>query len=115
MYSSGEIASDRNPPSFVGEMGTSRAPGANSERKRFQFRFLPAGPEITSYAAARIAFGEETSAGLACGGVARATADFCAGPGFAEQTMAANKIARARPSLRTRNSSGAILRCFEAP
>jgi len=42
-----------------------RAPEINSERSRSQSRFLPAGPEITSYVAAIIASIDETSDGLA--------------------------------------------------
>ena len=44
-----------------------RAPGTKSDRKRCQSRG-PAGPEITSYAARRIASIDETSDGRAAGG-----------------------------------------------
>src|SRR5437762_8786196 len=46
-------------------VGMRRAPDINSERSRSQSRFLPAGPEITSYVAAMIASIDATSAGLA--------------------------------------------------
>src|SRR6266480_5572294 len=44
-------------------VGITRAPGKNSERSRFQSRFLSPGPEMTSYAAAMIASIDSTSRG----------------------------------------------------
>ena len=52
-------------------MGISRAPGAKRERKRFQSRVCPAGPEITSYSDFKIASTDATSAGFAGGGAAQ--------------------------------------------
>jgi hypothetical protein len=46
-------------------VGMSRAPGANSERKRSQSRFWPAGPEITSYTASMMLSSVVTSPGRA--------------------------------------------------
>src|SRR5437667_9095558 len=46
-------------------VGIKRAPGINNERRRFQSRFRPTGPEITSYAVVMMASIEATSAGLA--------------------------------------------------
>src|SRR6266699_504582 len=46
-------------------VGMRRAPEINSERSRSQLRFLPAGPEITSYVAAIIASSDSTSARFA--------------------------------------------------
>src|SRR5580658_3967461 len=62
------------PPVFFATTGIRRAPGTKSERKRSQSRGWPAGPEITSYVAAMIASGDETSAGFAAGGVVAAWA-----------------------------------------
>src|SRR5579859_1075234 len=54
-------------PVLVFRVGMSRASGMKRERMRFQSRGWPAGPEMTSYSAARMASTEWTSAGLALG------------------------------------------------
>src|SRR5687768_5147828 len=63
--------------------GMRRAPGANSDRKRFQSRASPAGPEIDAYRAVTIASIVATSAGRAAGTVTGAAAGIADGAGVA--------------------------------
>src|SRR5271156_528178 len=116
------MASTLKVPSLARSAGINRAPGTNKDRNRSQSRFLVGGPEITSYVAAMIASGEETSAGLASGalasGVAGAAAvlcDFAASCADTAETKHPKRPAiLTTRSTRDMKSSRAKLLCHQA-